>query len=93
MIDLREIQSVTEFQRNLRFHVKRLKGSRSPMVLTLNGKPELVVQNAEAYQELLDEVEQARFVNAVNAGIKEMESGLGRNAGEALGELRTRLAI
>jgi PHD/YefM family antitoxin component YafN of YafNO toxin-antitoxin module len=93
MIDLREIKSVTEFQKNIKTYVQKLKGSRTPMVLTVNGKAELVVQDAETYQELLDELERARFVAAVNKGIHEMEAGLGRDAGEALRELRDKLAL
>lgn len=93
MIDLREITSVTDFQKNIRSHIQKLKGSRTPMVLTVNGKAELVVQDAETYQELLNEVERARFVAAVNVGIQEMEAGLGRDAAEALGELRAKLAL
>ncbi len=49
MTDLREIRSVTELQRNLKDYVDKLKGQDSPLVLTLNGRAELVVQNAEAY--------------------------------------------
>ncbi len=93
MIDLREIRSVTDFQKNIKSYVQKLKVSRSPMVLTVNGKAELVVQNAETYQELLDEVEKARFVTAVNQGIQEMEAGLGRDATDALDGLRARLAL
>ena len=93
MIDMREIRSVTEFQKNIKSYVQKLKESRSPMVLTVNGRAELVVQNAETYQELLNEVERARFVAAVNAGVQEMEAGLGRDAGEALAELKANLAL
>jgi PHD/YefM family antitoxin component YafN of YafNO toxin-antitoxin module len=93
MIDLREIKSVTEFQKNIKSYVKKLKSSRSPMVLTVNGRAELVVQNAETYQELLEEVERARFITAVNKGIQEMEAGLGQDAAEGLGELRTKLGL
>ena len=92
MIDLREIKSVTEFQKNIKSYVHQLKGSRVPMVLTVNGKAELVVQNAETYQELLDEVEKARFIAAVNKGIQEMKAGLGVDAKQALAELRAKLA-
>ena len=34
MIDLREIRSVTEFQRNIKDYVGRLKKSKVPLVLT-----------------------------------------------------------
>jgi PHD/YefM family antitoxin component YafN of YafNO toxin-antitoxin module len=35
----------------------RLRKTGHPLVLTINGKAELVVQDAEAYQALLDRVE------------------------------------
>jgi hypothetical protein len=40
----------------------RLKLSGRPEVLTINGKAELVVQDAAAYQRLLEAVERARQV-------------------------------
>ena len=93
MLDLREIRSVTEFQKNIKSYVEKLKGSAVPLILTVNGKAELVVQNAETYQMLLEEVERARFVKAVNQGLQEMEAGLGVDAKEALNELRAKLAL
>ena len=93
MIDLREIRSVTDFQKNIKSYVEKLKGSSTPIVLTVNGKAELVVQNADTYQELLNEVERARFVTAVNAGIQEMEAGQGRDVATALAELRAKVAL
>ena len=54
MIDLRNIYSLSDFQRNTREHVRRLKRTRRPQVLTINGRAELVVQDAGSYQELLD---------------------------------------
>lgn len=57
MIDLRHIYSLSDFQRNAREHIDRLKRIRRPEVLTVNGKAELVVQDAGSYQELLDHIE------------------------------------
>ena len=59
MIDLREVRSVTEFQRNLKDYVGRLKARKAPLVLTVNGRAELIVQNAGSYQALLDRLERA----------------------------------
>lgn len=50
MIDVRDIYSLTDFQRNTRRHIKRLRRTGRPVVLTVNGAAELVVQDAEAYQ-------------------------------------------
>ena len=49
MIDLREVRSVTEFQRNIKGYVGRLKKNGTPLVLTVNGRAELVVQDAVSY--------------------------------------------
>src|ERR1700688_3523038 len=54
MIDLREVRSVTEFQRNIKDYVLRLKKRKTPLVLTVNGRAELVVQDAEGYQQILE---------------------------------------
>jgi hypothetical protein len=40
MIDLREIRTVTEFQEFFKSYVEKLKGSSTPIVLTVNGKDE-----------------------------------------------------
>lgn len=88
MIDLREIRSVTEFQRNLKEHVGRLKAKKSPLVLTVNGRAELVVQDAESYQSLLDRLERAETVAAIRQGMKQFERGEGISLKEAEKRLR-----
>ena len=68
MIDLREVRSVTEFQRNIKAYLGRLKEEKRPMVLTVNGRAELVVQDAESYQLMLDRLERAETVAAIREG-------------------------
>ena len=70
MIDLREVRSVTEFQRNIKDYVGRLKQRRTPMVLTVNGRAELVVQDAESYQEMLDRLELAEALAGIRKGME-----------------------
>ena len=51
MLDLtKDIRSLTEFKRNTSELVENLKRTKHPLVLTVNGKAELVVQDAESYQ-------------------------------------------
>jgi prevent-host-death family protein len=88
MINLDDIQSLTDFKRNTAKYMKKMKKSRNPVVLTVNGKAELVVQDAMAYQQMLQRVEQAETVTAIKQGIAEFERGEGRPAREALEELR-----
>jgi len=77
MIDLREIRSVTEFQRNLKDCVGRLKEKKIPLVLTVNGRAELVVQDAGSYQNLLDRLERAETLAAIRQGMEQFERGEG----------------
>lgn len=60
MLDLREVFSVTDFLRNHREHIARLQDSGKPVVLTVKGKPAVVMQDAEGYQSLLDELEKTK---------------------------------
>jgi prevent-host-death family protein len=83
MIDLREVRSVTEFQRNLKEYVGRLKETKTPLVLTVNGRAELVVQDAESYQALLDRLEEAEATAAVREGIEQIKRGEGMSWPEA----------
>ncbi len=90
MIDLREVRSVTEFQRNLKDYAAALKEKKTPLVLTVNGRAELVVQNAESYQVLLDRLERAESIAAIRQGMEEFEQGKGISLEEAEEKLRTK---
>ncbi len=77
-LNVNDIHSVTDFQRNAKTHVARLKKTGTPMILTVNGSATLVVQDANAYQEdmnRLAQLEEERFVAAVNEGIADMKAG------------------
>lgn len=69
MLDLREVRSVTEFQRNIKDYVERLKTNKKPLVLTVNGKAELVVQDAESYQLMLERLDRAETLAAIKQGM------------------------
>ena len=88
MIDLREVRSVTEFQRNLKAYVGRLKDKKTPLILTVNGRAELVVQNAGSYQALLDRLERAETVAAIREGMEQLERGEGMSLKQAESRLR-----
>ena len=82
MINLANIHSVTDFQRNPKGLLGKLKGSGDPVVLTVNGKAEFVVQDAESYQVLLDKVSAAEDLEAIRNGLAQSVARLGRPAEE-----------
>lgn len=93
MIDLQDIDSLTAFKRNTNQYVKRLKKSRNPLVLTVNGKAELVVIDAKSFQDILEKIEYAESVKAIQEGIESFEKGEGKPARAALEEIRKKHGI
>lgn len=49
MIQLTDIHSLSDFQRHAKAHLKQMQKTGRPKVLTINGKAELVVQDAYSY--------------------------------------------
>ena len=60
MIRAEDIGSLTSFQRNTQAHLKRLRRTGRPELLTVNGKAEVVVQNASAYLRLIESLEKLK---------------------------------
>lgn len=88
MFRLDDIHSLTDFQRKTREHLERLKETGRPEVLTLHGEAEVVVQDADAYQELLDRLERAEAIAGIREGLASMERGEGRPLEEVVELIR-----
>ncbi len=54
MFTMDAIHPVTDFTRKSAEHIKRLKETGKPEILTVNGKAELVIQDARAYEKIID---------------------------------------
>ena len=87
MIALQDIRSLTDFQRNTKAHLRRLKSTGRPEVLTVNGKAELIVQDAAAYEETID------AIRGIQRGLDAMKAGTGKPFRQALDEIRARHKI
>ncbi len=87
MIAMQDIRSLTDFQRNTKTHLRRLKHTGRPEVLTVNGKAELIVQNAAAYEETLD------AIRGIQRGLDEMAAGKGEPARKVLDRIRAKYRI
>jgi prevent-host-death family protein len=71
----RDIHSLTDFKKNTPDFLKQLKDTGEPVVLTINGKAELVVQDAASYQKLLDLAEEVKMVEGIRRGLEDMRAG------------------
>jgi prevent-host-death family protein len=76
MLDIsRDIHSLTDFKKNTSEFINQLKETGDPVVLTISGKAELVVQDAAAYQRLRQIAEEARVLEGIRQGIEDMNAG------------------
>ncbi|MGQ0562840.1 MAG: type II toxin-antitoxin system Phd/YefM family antitoxin [Gemmatimonadota bacterium] len=93
MFKTEDICALSDFTRNARSHAERLRRTQRPEVLTLNGSAELVVQNAAAYQTLLDRLDELETLLALDEAAAEIDRGEVEPAAEMLAQLRQQLGI
>ena len=87
MLDIsRDIHSLSNFKRNTPEFLRQLKETGHPVVLTINGKAELVVQDSASYQKLIEMAERAERMDALRVSIEEMRAGKGIPAEDVLAE-------
>src|SRR4051812_35550196 len=76
MLDMnRDINSLSNFKRNTPDFLRQLKETGHPVVLTINGKAELVVQDTASYQKLIELAERAERMDALRASLEDMRPG------------------
>lgn len=84
-INLKNIQTLTDFKRNAKDYVEQIKSTKSPLVLTVNGKAEVVVYEVQAFQQMIDQLqcleEELRTLKLqalqpeISIGIKQLDRG------------------
>ena len=70
-----------------------MKQTGKPVVLTVNGKAELVVQDAESYQKLLDALEKLEAIAGIKKGLEDVEAGRTTTLSEFEQEMRQKYGI
>jgi len=93
LLDTRKIHSLTDFLRNHKAHVARLKKTQAPEVLTVNGKAAVVVQDAASYQAMLDRLHHMETLAAIQEGMASAERGELKPAAQVLDEMRAKYGL
>lgn len=85
MVNLQNIHSLTEFKRNANSYIETIRSTKAPIVLTVNGEAAVVVQDAIAFQEILDrltaaeatleQLELERLRQEAEIGLKDLREG------------------
>lgn len=88
--------SLANFKSQTSDYLAHLHETGSPLILTVDGKAEVVVQDAAAYQrlvELADQAERDAFIAAVQEGLDDVEAGRIVPAREAFLEIAKKRGI
>ena len=94
MLDItKDIQSLTTFRRRSGEFMKQLKKSQRPVVLTVKGKAAAIVQDADAYQRLLDLAAQANAHEGIRQGLEDIRKGRIQSARAFFDEFEARHGI
>lgn len=72
---IRDIQSLSDFKQNASKYVKQVQETKNPLVLTVNGKPVAVVQDAETYQHMVDARERAEVSSILQKRLRDIDNG------------------
>jgi PHD/YefM family antitoxin component YafN of YafNO toxin-antitoxin module len=89
MLDISsDIDSLSNFKRNTPEFLRQLKETGHPVVLTINGKAELVVQDTASYQRLIELAGRAERMDALKASLDDMKAGRVAPAADVLAEMR-----
>jgi prevent-host-death family protein len=89
----KDIQSLTTFRRRSGDFMKQLRKSKRPVVLTVKGRAAAVVQDAEAYQRLLDIAARVDAGEGIRQGLEDAKKGRIRPANEFLDEFEAEHGI
>jgi len=86
----KDIQSLTTFRRRSGDFLKHLSKSKRPVILTVKGKAAAIVQDAEAYQRLLDIAASADAEEGIRQGLADAKKAKTRPAREFFGEFEAK---
>jgi PHD/YefM family antitoxin component YafN of YafNO toxin-antitoxin module len=91
MLELtKDIDSLSNFKRKTPDFVARMKETGDPIVLTINGKAEIVAQDADSYQRLLALAERVESLECLRRSLADADAGKTRPFRKALQPLGRR---
>ncbi len=70
---IRDIQTVSQFKQNASKLVKQIQQTKQPIILTVNGKAAVVLQDAESYQSMAARRDYHLTVAAINEALADFD--------------------
>lgn len=88
-----EIHSLSDFTQNSAEFIEQLEETGQPVILTVNGQAKVIVQDAVAYQRMLELVDRMEMLEGIQESLDSMKQGKGKPAREFFAELRRKHGI
>ena len=86
-----DIYPLSDFNRKSAEHIKRLKETGRPEVLTVNGKAAAVVIDPDTYDQLVHNANLSETLNTIKQAKAEHQAGLSQPMDQVFDELKTEL--
>ena len=93
MIRANNIHSLTDFTRNAKRYVDQVKSSKDPIALTVNGNAQVIVQDAESYQQMVDELDRIHLAAALRVSEVALKEGRYKDLDQAFSDIRKKLGL
>lgn len=84
MIQPDDVTSLTDFKRDTPAHLRRLRKTGRPCILTINGKAAAVVLDPKTYAKLARQIEHAEVIAGIQRGLDDFAAGRAKPARAAL---------
>jgi len=88
-----DITSFSEFCSHVRDHVDQSKATGRPLFITSNGETEAVVLSSAAFDQLMDQVELAKSLTALDRSMEDIKAGRTRPAKAAIRQIADELKL
>lgn len=93
MLNVVQSHPLADFLGNHREYLERLKTTKQPEVLTVDGTAELVLMDAETYQRLNEKIAEAETIAAIREGYESAQRGDMKPAEQVFSEMKNRYEI
>ncbi len=89
----KDIQPMTTFRNNSAEFMRHLRKTQRPITLTVNGRATAILQDADAYQRLLDLAAEANAAEGIRQGLDDLAEGRTQPARDVFDEIRAEYGI
>lgn len=93
MIQPSDIHTLTDFKRNSTTHIEQLESTGRPQVLTVEGRPKVVVLGVEAYERLAELADRTDAIEGIRRGLADVADGRDMSLDEFANAMRARFPV